>query len=298
MQEQQTTPTPTGNIAVGTATPPAPVCTVQLISQTTFQAFPIESVIELQDMGIVSRFDEMQSFVRLVKSPAINAQRVGYTIPWGTTFTVLQRVVFPQLDPLSGSPYPTGQIWYEVQYAPQPEVKGWLIVRYEGQNYLTEPDKCAGIVPEPTTLTFYYDRGMASHYAIEHSYDTAVAHGLLQGQGRVTQRIPQPASFFLPYAYFRYSGVGQSTVVTGSALFVSESLWMGGMPMTWGDTDSCRTAGGDSKGWRYCHTNPLPSTPPPPTPTVLPFGEASNTYDSHGDFVGYWAVGPSTSPHR
>ncbi len=63
--------------------------------------------------------------------------------------------------------------------------------------------------------------------------------------------------------------------------------------MTYGEGNSCQTAGGDNKGWRYCYTNPLPSTPQAPAPTIPPFGEASNPYDSHGDLAAYWAVGPS-----
>jgi hypothetical protein len=102
-------------------------------------------------------------------------------------------------------------------------------------------------ISNPTTLTFPYDRHAVSNYAIEHSYDTAVNHGSLQSNRRVTQRIITSVS--VPYAYFHYNGIGQQGV-TGSAVFVSESLWMGGMPMIIGDSDSCQTAGGENKGWR------------------------------------------------
>jgi hypothetical protein len=54
------------------------------------------------------------------------------------------------------------------------------------------------------------------------------------------------------------------------------------MPMTYGDPNSCTSAGIPNQGWRYCFTNP---TPPAPT---LPFGQASNPFDTHGDLHTYW----------
>jgi hypothetical protein len=176
------------------------------------------------------------------------------------------------------------QIWYKVSPIDfTNQANGWIVVRYDGKDFITQSDACSS-APAPDALTFPYDRRAAANYAIEHSYDTAVNHGLLQGQGLVTQRLlSQPQ---LPYAYFRYSGIGQAQFVTGSAAFVSESLWMGGMPMILGNPSSCTsTTSLIDAGWRYCFNHP--------TATPQPYGDASNPFDTHEDLFTYW-TGPNS----
>jgi hypothetical protein len=274
-----------------TATPT--VCNAYIISQPPSQAV----TQELRDMGIVYGNG---LGLQARQSPSINAPAALWwdsntqqwrkiEISWanGMPLPAVERVAFPQGS--SGD----NQVWYRIATAVAGQsITGWLPARYEGQNYLVDAvgngDPCSWRTA-PAALTFFYDRRAAANYAIEHSYDTAVNHGALQSNGRVTQRLPTPippATPVVPYAYFRYNLIGQAGV-TGSAVFVSESLWMGGMPMTWGAADSCTTPGGSTKGWRYCFNYP---SPPAPTP---PYGDSSNPFDTHGDLAAYWANGIS-----
>ncbi len=246
-----------------TATPICNNQNVAVISQATFQTYPADRVRELLNTLAVNA-----GGTAVLSAPTLNAKKLNQ-VNWGTSVKVYARAEFAQTG------FPTNQVWYQVGAVGSTTHAGWMIARYEGLNYTLGNDPCSvGTVPN---FTFTYDRQAAANYAIQHSYDTLTNFSTLQSSGRVTQQLTG-----LPYAYFRYKGLGQQQLVTGSAVFVSESIWFGGLPMTWGDIDSCTTAGGLTKGWRFCFTNPQP---PAPTP---PFGESSNPFDTHDDLYSYW----------
>jgi hypothetical protein len=77
-------------------------------------------------------------------------------------------------------------------------------------------------------------------------------------------------------------------------LSLSESLWMGGMPMIWGQRDNPNTSNINedscivnpvnqpSLEWRYCFEPPSS-------------GFASNPFDTHEDLYDYWATGNTSN---
>ncbi len=267
---------------------PDPICRVRLIDWNTWNNyktnFPAQ-VNEVEDMQVV-----YSGGIRLLEAPTINAEQIaGQTMGWDINGIIayaqpsgqpVLRVQFPQSTFTSGDT----QIWYRVYNG---TTTGWLLARYNSLNYATLSGPC-GNLDQPSTLSFPYDRRSAANYAIEHSYDTAYNHGNLQSVGLVTQRITTSPQ--IPYAYFRYSDIGQAGK-TGSAVFVSQSLWMGGLPMIWGQRDNPNTpnfnedscivdpAGQPSLGWRYCFDG---ATATPPN------GNASNPFDTHEDLKSYW----------
>jgi hypothetical protein len=250
--------------------------TISLITSLQYSSLASTFTQELSDMLLVT--DE--GIIPLI-APTINAQLAFPGSPtrglfnWGVDVVVTQRISFPQT--VDGSP--GSQIWYFVSPVGFP-VGGWIPVRYGGVDYVAATDPCLNIqaVSTPTTLTFPYDRRAAANYAIEHSYDTAVNHGFLQN---TEQRVTQPLfalspSLTLPYAYFRYTSLGTinpitNEKITGSALFISESQWMGGMPMTSGNSTLCNS------GWRYCYDNPANN-----------IGSFTIPFSTHGDLHNYW----------
>jgi hypothetical protein len=288
------TPTPTPTPAICTAgaagnaqaaANPNCTCSARVITQAQYNAYAqnnANEVRELLDMQVIHSGGMYLSY-----APTINAKRYADDnyqrsyLPWGSTSN-------STLIVLSRIELPGNQIWYQLDTSVGDV---WIPVRYEGLNYTIDAngvlttDPCNGLVETLSALTFPYDRRAAADYAIEHSYDTADNHGALQSSGRVTQRLPTPLPPTppVPYAYYRYSLIGGSGV-TGSAAFVSQSLWMGGMPMIWGQQDSCTVIpqGQTSLGWRYCFNYPQP---PPPTP---PYGDSSNPWDTHEDLYTYW----------
>jgi hypothetical protein len=188
-------------------------------------------------------------------APALNAVTTGTTILWGETITANGRVEFPRDD---ADP----DVWYRLT-AP---AAGWVAVRYDGFAYLQSaatgnPDPLSSAFPLPPTedITFPYDRDRAAQFAIAQSYHTQ--SGLPVGGGtetvalslRVTTRIPDT----LPFASFSYNfldpDASATERATGSAVFISEVLWMGGIPMTVGRNESCSDESADSgDGWRVC----------------------------------------------
>jgi hypothetical protein len=296
------TPTPTPAICTAgaagnaqAAANPNCTCSIRVITQAQYNAYAqnnANEVRELLDMQVIT-----SSGMNVSYAPTINARRyVGsannlpVNITWGTTINwpVLQRVEFP-------SAISSNQVWYQILSGIDGGLGVWIPARYEGLTYTADSngtpvnDPCNGLVPQPDELTFSYDRRAAADYAIEHSYDTANNHAYLQNTlQRVTQAYsrsqpPLPQMQFppLPYAYFRYVGLGRintitGQLITGSATFVSESQWMGGMPMTLGNIDTCTTGTSlTDAGWRYCFTQP-------------PSGVSTDPWDTHGDLHTYW----------
>jgi hypothetical protein len=254
------TPTPTPTPAVCTATGFATNATVNLISHTQYAGFALASVQELIDMGIMPPQSASNGLIQLLSAPTINAKKAGITFPWGSFFNVYARIAFPQTTT-------DQQIWYQVSSTDVATAQGWLVIRYEGRDYLTAPDSCASTAPTPTTLTFTYDRLAAANYAFEHSWDNYFTPNL--ASGHVSRKLTG-----IPYADFFYSYLSTSPGSTGSTMFVSEAIWAGGLPMTVGDAQSCLTAPDPTKseGWRYCRN----------------VSGASNPWDFHQQLLSYF----------
>lgn len=254
------TPTPT---PMPTSTPFG--CHVTFITPSQFQTYITnapDQVRELQDMRVLVDSTGMN----VLLGPIINAKHFGAVINWGgASYIVSARVEFPQGDS-------DKQIWYRIASS-----DAWIPVRYDGLDYSNTYDPCSSVAA-PVNLTFAYDRKAAANYAIEHSYDTLVNFANLSSSGRVTQKLNAAN---LPYAHFHYDDVGNGQG-TGSAIFVSEAIWMGGLPMTYGIPESCTSTTNQSdKGWRYCFGL-----------TTSPTGDyASAPFDTHEDLFAYWATG-------
>lgn len=198
--------------------------------------------------------------------------------------SVLYRVQFP-LD--TNTP---AQVWYYVEdnaVGGEKNLRGWIAVQMEDKFYIegagidgfnvelpddVNSDPCKGYIPtvndpdDPDfTFTFYYDREMAADYAIAQSYQI---ENYKPHSGRITYRLDPslPNNHFptalvienIPFANIRVATVNHNNH-TGSAAFVSEGLFMGGMPQTvdLGDTspDSCSGSFGANSGWRHCITD-------------------------------------------
>lgn len=168
-----------------------------------------------------------------------------------------------------------------------------------GQTMPKDTDPCKGYVPtindpndpindqnnpttyNPQTVTFPYDRESAVRFAIvQANQNNASAVG--------THQVTQAVSAF-PSTNFTYSGVNNDTQAvgnTGSSVFISEVLWVGGLPATWSFLDAwnkvseCNDNGlGNYKGWRYC-------------PSDISNGDGSEVWTLHEEIVGYYIANP------
>jgi hypothetical protein len=226
------TPSPT-NTPTNTPTPTAtPIldCAgnqAEIVPQYLYQAQGLTQ--EAQDMRAIAS----TSGLSLHQAPILNSP-VLITVPWDTQITVEQRFV------VGSSPYQ--QIWYKTTYVSQ---QGWLVAQIDDKTYIEGGDPCASR-PTPTEFPFSYDRERVRNYAVAHAYDNDTQ---LPPSYRVTTRLSPPT---LPFANFSYADLGSETESTGSAMFVSESIWIGGMPMTVGAATSCTATVYTNGGWRYC----------------------------------------------
>jgi len=204
-------------------------------------------------------------------APTINAKAIRDAngrlfIPWNTSgISVFARITFATPTVPATSNQTPQQIWYKVQFNNN---IGWIMVAYGSKSYLNgaNPDPCATqYATAPDTLTFPYDRQAAAVYAIEQSYQNNIVSD--PGNGRVSSQLltPIPDVLFANFDY--HSQVTRVTLGTGSAVFVSEGIWMGGLPMTrdiypqsaGSDLDGnwdCSLDPGrgntNQSGWRYC----------------------------------------------
>jgi len=205
----------------------------------------------LEDMRVTDSF----LGITALRRPIINSIKTSYTYAWGSSVKVFKRTKFGTI------------IWYQVGTSGSTAPQGWIPVVYTAPNFLTSyfigtpPNTapCNGYIPNlPSTeyMTFNYNRLFAARYAIYHGYFNSQP-GNLPGAGRVTKRRSMPR--YIPFANFQYD----FSVGTGSADFVSEVLWMGGLPMTTGAANSCGTNPNTQNdfGWRYCGEN-LQTSPP------------------------------------
>jgi hypothetical protein len=197
------------------------------------------------------------SGIYLHSGPTINAKKMG-VIPWGSTVSVIERITFPH----TGQP---DDIWY---YVSLNTISGWIPARMSESyptpntylyivNATQDNDPCAGNRPQPARLTFEYDRETAASYAIAQSYANDGREDLLQ---RVSTYLNSQTPFLnsqTPFAAFIYSELApdNGAGASGSAMFLSEAIWMGGMPMTVGAGVNCTYDSipqGRDGGWQYC----------------------------------------------
>lgn len=230
---------------------------------------------ELRDMLIMPQ-QNTNDPIYLLAAPTINAQRTGPSFAWGNFLRVYARIAFPQTVGSIGDQ----QIWYQVSDSSLTNAQGWIPVRYDGRNYLDQLDPCLGLVPTPTSLTFPYNRSAAANYAIEQSYANSISS---PQPNYASRRIAG-----LQFGDFRYSHISGQLSQTGSAVFVSESIWFGGLPFTNGDQRSCRIppTTGVVEGWRYC--SDLPSATIAGTPYPALIDSASNPWDFHQMLLNYY----------
>jgi hypothetical protein len=238
--------------------------------------------------------------------PTLNATRMHIgdetaTIPWGTTITVSDWVEFEQ----EGRP---SWVWYKVIDAgsltpevPFDENDQWIAARIsstENQHTVTYSyiegvdesiHRCESQPPYTGEITFVYDRSAAAEYAIAHSYANNISRPSLRVTAplaRIFGDIPQLENLDIPFADFPYSDLSAGT---GSAMFISEVIWIGGLPMTVGLDGSC-VANPDSSypepglGWRYCSIILEPESQRTTSPT----------WDNHQYLVSYYTTGSTT----
>ncbi len=212
--------------------------------------------------------------------PTINAKKMGI-IPWGSVARVTERIASPH----TGQP---DDIWYHVSLG---TLSGWIPARMSETyptpatylyvvNVTRDTDPCDGNRHLPDHLTFEYDRETAASYAIAQSYKNDKRISL---QYRVSTYLDSQK----PFAAFQYSELASDNGAgaSGSAVFLSESIWMGGMPMTVGavttefGVNDCRyntsPLQGVDGGWKYC-PNQLTS---------------SRVWRNHPGVIGYYTLG-------
>jgi hypothetical protein len=127
-----------------------------------------------------------------------------------------------------------------------------------------------GEIPTNEPITFTYDRNAAAQYAIEHSYRIIPNNNPNPLTRRTTLRLSNIA---IPFAFFDYDELLGGATRTGSAIFVSESIWMGGLPMTQGFIEC--NSNTNEEGWRYC----------PPFASLM--------WDAHQGLIAHFIIGPS-----
>jgi hypothetical protein len=271
-------------------------------SATTQEFFDMRAGVDVSMSGLIVH-----------SGPTINAAQVA-TLNWNSPVTVNSRLHFPiypdYSDPNDSVPN-AGQVWYQIQ---QPS--GWIlarIVNFEPDAtqpagvirgtppeffYVNDGDPCGNQVTEPTEdLTFVYDRRASAEYAMAHAYRNTVAGLNYPTATSVTTRLnstievdsqPIPYADRVPYARFAYSDVSGQIGATGSAVFSSEAIWVGGLPMTF-DVDmqqeiivqECK----DSilyhiGGWRYCDREAGIN------------GQSTKVWSNHQGIVCYYAQAP------
>lgn len=144
------------------------------------------------------------------------------------------------------------------------------------------PTSPCEIAEKSGDITFYYDRTAAAHYGIVQSFlNNNAANGIPAGQVTLdTFQYADGANWsgypYFPFLYDPNQITHTTTGATGSAVFISEDLWLGGMPMTEG-VPGCADADGSTSGWQYClGTN---------------FGTATISWRLHSAILGYFVEG-------
>jgi hypothetical protein len=227
---------------------------------------------------------------RIHDGPTWNALQFG-SHAWGSIVQIERRMRFEQTGDIADQVWyrQAGDLWIAGRMAGtlrlsessaiEPFVYAVGLGRQDGDTDAF----CNGVswIGATETISFTYDRQAAAAYGIAHAYRNSTFESSLiypDNQSRVTSRINNnnpPISVangsvanpfvnaFLRYAYFIYpQQVSGDPGETGSAMFTSESIWMGGLPMTFDYqlTDrECPSVGDLESGWRYCSQDEIAS---------------------------------------
>lgn len=207
---------------------------------------------EAEDMLAIA--DESGLFIH--DAPLWNASRLD-TIAWGNSYSVN---VYWNV--------PNGEVWHRgVQTYPyikpdnsfgnndgwiafkSPDVGGTNVYYYViGMSETNHPCLNQNEISNTEDITFIYNREATARYAFEHS----LQNNIDRPQSRVTVNRNLPN---VPYAEFIYKDL-QTETGTGSGVFISETIWAGGLPATVGLPDSCTSTPGPHTnpgfGWRFC----------------------------------------------
>jgi hypothetical protein len=148
-------------------------------------------------------------------------------------------------------------VWYRVEYqVGDTTISGWVAARIEDAFYFIgvtdTADPCQDNldIGVPEILTFTYDRVAAAEYGIaQGTQNSAFAIQQPSGFSRATYRAVEN----IPFANFVYDIIFGETGQTASAVFISDVLWFGGMPMTQIDPNECGAGAAINGGWRYCN---------------------------------------------
>jgi|GEM_PF-2014947 hypothetical protein len=249
--------------------------------------------------------------------PTINAGRLGI-LPWDSVVQVdpTPWFDFPQRDATNQVDYPAW-VWYRL-VDNETYTDAWIAARItsvelndEGVsepktfNYVVgageEHHPCESLPEFTGNVTFEYNRVLAAEYGIANAYRNSIPYSE-SGEFYPTQinvTIPlnsdiliddQPIPYVtaVPYAYFPYSDVSGVRGATGSAVFNSQAIWMGGLPMTY-DVDQNGLAFlqqcGDSLlydlgGWRFCNEEGIET------------GNSTKVWSNHRGIVCYYSNSP------
>jgi hypothetical protein len=275
-----------GGVAAQACPPPDSDCsdsgkTITLITSSQYLSFTAAARKEVQDMRVAFSTGLVPLLAPILNGKPYDPGRG--VVAWEQAVKVHARVEFPQT--VGGAS--DKQIWYQVGLPGTNPPYGWIPARYEGNSYVAGDDPCNGLVSQPTTLSFPYDRKAAANYAIEHSYQNRDRLGQANYPTQLGQvavpLVNNQSGSFIPYAKFNFGNNFNTPGFTGSAIFISQSLWTGGLPLTVrltnppNSVNDCSAQNNElNLGWRYC-------------PFAL---YASNPFDNHEELVSYYTTYP------
>jgi hypothetical protein len=187
---------------------------------------------------------------------------------WKSSFTIDRYIDYSQTN---------GELWYRVNNG----LDWWINARSHGYQYIwgvsdtANPCRFQSALRDIETITFSYSPRQTAIYAMAHAYRNSVPGGsnYPAGSNRVTSpllnnnppipvysgTVSNPFAPLIPYAFFEYpEQVTGEPGQTGSAMFTSQSFWMGGLPMTYDfsniSPEACPALAEESQtGWRYCN---------------------------------------------
>ncbi|MCI0709736.1 MAG: hypothetical protein L0154_06190 [Chloroflexi bacterium] len=293
--------------------PPEPsVCTITVIEQPTDWTIYVPQ--EAQDMkafadgaGLIVHSAPTINAVRGTSSTsALSAISLQDThIAWGSPIDAVSRIVFPKF---SGQ-VEDGQVWFEINL-PNGGT-GWILGFIKDYDSIAQAwfdrefvvggaTTCGALGAPIGQIRFYYDREMAANYAIAHSYqneayppENGFVHNRLNDDVLDYWSNNPPIVSELPFAHFHFGGICNydcSGEATGSAVFTSHVIWMGGMPSTLDlnyDPNNLPAAyecsnptPTTSRGWRYCAILP--------NQNKASQGGANNVWNLHQGIIAYY----------
>jgi hypothetical protein len=179
--------------------------------------------------------------------PTINAGRLR-VLPWGSVVELEPTpwVEFPQLGRPSWMWYKLAGTddWIAGRISSLEEDDSIIFSYLIGANADHHP--CENLPEFTGNVTFEYNRALAAQVAIYQSENNESLSGADYPYYRVTHRVGTR----IPFADFSYTSTFQNRGTTGSGVFMSEMLWMGGLPMSVfdGSYSLCEN------GWRICFT--------------------------------------------